>query len=142
MVIKSKGSKMKEHLKYAEEQIIDNNTNKDILKHYINQIEHVSIQYGKYLEGGDKMDKEILIKNKAKIKAIVSNECDFYTNSITTTNEVVGDNFIKIIFDGEEYDIKCSLNKENCDELPFYIINARVYKDNLLVKEFHMEIDK
>ena len=38
MVIKSKGSKMKDYLKYAEEQIIDNNTNKDILKHYLNQI--------------------------------------------------------------------------------------------------------
>lgn len=141
MVIKSNGTKMKEFLKYAEEQIIDNNTNKDILEHYLNQIEYVSTQYGKYLEGGNKMDKETLIKNKAKIKAIVSNECDLSTNSITT-NEVVGDNFIKTIFDGEEYDIKCSLNKENCDKLPFYIINTRVYKDNLLVKEFHMEIDK
>ena len=140
MVIKSKGTKMKKHLEYAKEQVM-NSTDKDILKHYINQIEYVSIQYGKYLEGGNKMDKETLIKNKAKIKAIVSNECDLSTNSITT-NEVVGDNFIKTIFDGEEYDIKCSLNKENCDELPFYIINARVYKDNLLVKEFHMEIDK
>ena len=140
MVIKSKGSNMKMHLEYAKEQVM-NSTDKDILKHYINQIEYVSIQYGKYLEGGNKMDKETLIKNKAKIKAIVSNECDLSTNSITT-NEVVGDNFIKTIFDGEEYDIKCSLNKENCDELPFYIINARVYKDNLLVKEFHMEIDK
>ena len=88
------------------------------------------------------MNKDFLIKNKAKIKAIVSNECDFYTNSIITTNEVVGDNIIKTIFDGEEYDIKCSFNKENCDEFPFYIVNARVYKDNLLVKEFHMEIDK
>ena len=141
MVNKSKGSKMREVLKYAEEQI-DNNTNKDILKHYLNQIEYVSIQYGKYLEGGDKMNKDFLIKNKIKIKAIVSNECDFYTNSITTTNEVVGDNFIKTIFDGEEYDIKCSFNKENCDELPFYIINTRVYKDDTLLKEFHMEIDK
>ena len=140
MVIKSNGTKMKDYLKYAEEKII-NTTDKDILKHYLNQIEYVSIQYGKYLEGGNNMDKEILIKNKAKIKAIVSNECDFYTNSITT-NEVVGDNFIKTMFDGEEYDIKCSLNKENCDEFPFYIVNARVYKDNLLVKEFHMEIDK
>lgn len=138
MNIKSRGTKMKEYLEYAKEQVI-NTTNKDILKHYLNQIEYVSIQYGKYLEGGNKMDKETLIKNKAKIKAIVSNECDFYTNSITT-NEVVGDNFIKTMFDGEEYDIKCSLNKENCDE--FYIVNARVYKDNLLVKEFHMEIDK
>ena len=141
MVIKSNGTKMKDYLKYAEEKII-NTTDKDTLEHYLNQIEHVSIQYGKYLEGGDKMDKEILIKNKAKIKAIVSNECDFYTNSITTTNEVVGDNFIKTIFDGEEYDIKCSLNKENCDELPFYIINTKVYKGNMLVKEFHIEIDK
>ena len=142
MVIKSKGAKMKEFLKYAEEQIIDdNNTNKDILKHYLNQIEYVSIQYGKYLEGGNKMDKETLIKNKAKIKAIVSNECDLYTNTITT-NEVVGDNIIKTIFNGEEYDIKCSFNRENCDKLPFYIVNARVYKDNLLVKESHMEIDK
>ena len=48
------------------------------------------------------MDKETLIKNKAKIKAIVSNECDFYINT-TTANEVVGDNTIKTIFDGEEY---------------------------------------
>ena len=140
MNIKSRGSKMKAFLECAKEQVM-NTTNKDILKHYLNQIEHVSIQYGKYLEGGDKMDKEILIKNKAKIKAIVSNECDLSTNSITT-NEVVGDNIIKTIFDGEEYDIKCSFNRENCDELPFYIINTRVYKDSLLVKEFHMEIDK
>ena len=140
MNIKSRGTKMKKFLEYAKEQVT-NTTNKDILKHYLNQVEHVSIQYGKYLEGGGKIDKEILIKNKAKIKAIVSNECDFYTNSITT-NEVVGDNFIKTIFDGEEYNIKCSFNKENCDELSFYIINTRVYKDNLLVKEFHMEIDK
>ena len=140
MVIKSNGTKMKDYLKYAEEKII-NTTDKDTLEHYLNQIEYVSIQYGKYLEGGDKMNKDFLIKNKAKIKAIVSNECDLSTNSITT-NEVVGDNFIKTMFDGEEYDIKCSLNKENCDEFPFYIVNARVYKDNLLVKEFHMEIDK
>ena len=140
MNIKSRGTKMKKFLEYAKEQVI-NTTDKDILEHYKNQIEHVSIQYGKYLEGGNNMDKEILIKNKAKIKAIVSNECDLSTNSITT-NEVVGDNFIKTMFDGEEYDIKCSLNKENCDEFPFYIVNARVYKDNLLVKEFHMEIDK
>ena len=141
MNIKSRGTKMKKFLEYAKKQVT-NTTNKDILKHYLNQVEHVSIQYGKYLEGGDKMNKEILIKNKAKIKAIVSNECDFYTNSITTTNEVVGDNFIKTIFDGEEYDIKCSLNKENCDEFPFYIINTRVYKDDTLLKEFHIEIDK
>ena len=140
MNIKSKGTKMKKFLEYAKELVM-NNTDKDTLEHYLNQIEHVSIQYGKYLEGGDKMDKEILIKNKAKIKAIVSNECDFYTNSIIT-NEVVGDNFIKTMFDGEEYDIKCSLNKENCDKLPFYIINTRVYKDDTLLKEFHMEIDK
>ena len=139
MVIKSKGTKMKEYLEYAKEQVI--NTNKDTLEHFLNQIEYISIQYGKYLEGGNNMDKEILIKNKAKIKAIVSNECDLSTNSITT-NEVVGDNKIKTVFDGEEYDIKCSFNKENCDEFSFYIINARVYKDNLLVKEFHMEIDK
>ena len=140
MNIKSRGTKMKKILEYAKEQAI-NNTNKDILKHYLNQIEYVSIQYGKYLEGGNKMDKETLIKNKAKIKTIVSNECDFSTNSITT-EEVVGDNIIKTIFDGEEYDIKCSLNKENCDEFSFYIVNVRVYKDNLLVKEFHMEVDK
>ena len=141
MNIKSRGSKMKDYLKYVEDKIINNSTNKDILEHYLNQIEYVSIQYGKYLEGGNKMGKEILIKNKAKIKAIVSNECNFSTNSITT-NEVVGDNIIKTIFDGEEYDIKCSLNKENCDKLPFYIINTRVYKDDTLLKEFHMEIDK
>ena len=140
MVIKSKGTKMKKFLEYAKEQVT-NTTNKDILKHYLNQVEHVSIQYGKYLEGGDKMNKEILIKNKAKIKAIVSNECDFYTNTITT-NEVVGDNSIKTIFDGEEYDIKCSFNRENCDELPFYIVNTKVYKGDMLVKEFHIEIDK
>ena len=140
MNIKSRGSKMKEFLECAKEQVM-NSTDKDILKHYLNQVEHVSIQYGKYLEEGDKMDKEILIKNKAKIKAIVSNECDLYTNTITT-NEIVGDNFIKIMFDGEEYDIKCSLNKENCDEFPFYIVNTRVYKDDTLLKEFHMEIDK
>lgn len=140
MNIKSKGTKMKDYLKYAEEKII-NTTDKDILEHYLKKIEYVCIQYGKYLEGGDKMNKDFLIKNKAKIKAIVSNECDLSTNSITT-NEVVGDNTIKTMFDGEKYDIKCSLNKENCDEFPFYIVNARVYKDNLLVKEFHMEIDK
>ena len=140
MVIKSNGTKMKDYLKYAEEKII-NTTDKDILEHYLKKIEYVCIQYGKYLEGGDKMNKDFLIKNKAKIKAIVSNECDLSTNSITT-NEVVGDNFIKTMFDGEEYDIKCSFNRENCDELLFYIVNARVYKDNLLVKEFHMEIDK
>lgn len=140
MNTKSRGTKMKEFLEYAKEKAI-NDTNKDILKHYINQIEHVCTQYGKYLEGGNKMDKEFLTKNKAKIKAIVSNECDFYINT-TTANEVVGDNTIKTMFDGEEYDIKCSFNKENCDELSFYIINTRVYKDNLLVKEFHMEIDK
>ena len=140
MNIKSRGSKMKEFLECAKEQVM-NSTDKDILKHYLNQVEHVSIQYGKYLEGGDKIDKEILIKNKAKIKAIVSNECDLYTNTITT-NEIVGDNFIKTMFDGEEYDIKCSLNKENCDEFPFYIVNTRVYKDDTLLKEFHMEIDK
>ena len=140
MVIKSNGTKMKDYLKYAEEKII-NTTDKDILEHYLKKIEYVCIQYGKYLEGGDKMNKDFLIKNKTKIKAIVSNECDLSTNSITT-NEVVEDNFIKTVFDGEEYDIKCSFNRENCDELPFYIVNARVYKDNLLVKEFHMEIDK
>ena len=140
MNIKSRGTKMKKILEYAKEQVT-NTTNKDILKHYLNQVEHVSIQYGKYLEGGDKMNKEILIKNKAKIKAIVSNECDFYTNTITT-NEVVGDNSIKTIFDGEEYDIKCSFNRENCDELPFYIVNTKVYKGDMLVKEFHIEIDK
>ena len=140
MNTKSNGTKVKDYLKYAEEKII-NTTDKDTLEHYLNQIEYVCTQYGKYLEGGDKMDKEILIKNKAKIKAIVSNECDFYTNSITT-NEVVGDNKIKTVFDGEEYDIKCSFNRENCDEFSFYIVNAKVYKDNLLVKEFHMEIDK
>ena len=140
MVIKSNGTKMKDYLKYAEEKII-NTTDKDTLEHYLNQIEYVCIQYGKYLEGGDKMNKDFLIKNKAKIKAIVSNECDFYINAITT-NEVVGDNKIKTVFDGEEYDIKCSLNKENCDELPFYIINTRVYKDDTLLKEFHIEIDK
>ena len=111
------------------------------LEYYLKKIEYVCIQYGKYLEGGDKMNKDFLIKNKAKIKAIVSNECDLSTNSITT-NEIVGDNFIKTMFDGEEYDIKCSLNRENCDEFSFYIVNAKVYKDNLLVKEFHMEIDK
>ena len=88
------------------------------------------------------MNKDFLIKNKAKIKAIVSNECDFYTNSITTNEEVVGDNKIKTVFDGEEYDIKCSFNRENCDEFPFYIINTRVYKDDTLLKEFHIEIDK
>ena len=141
MNIKSRGSKMKDYLKYAEEQIINNSTNKDILEHYLNQIEYVSIQYGKYLEGSDKMNKDFLIKNKAKIKAIVSNECDLSTNSITT-NEVVGDNFIKTIFDGEEYDIKCSFNRENCDELPFYIVNTKLYKDDTLLKEFHIEIDK
>ena len=140
MNIKSRGSKMKKHLEYTKEQVM-NSTDKDTLKHYINQIEYVCIQYGKYLKGGDKMNKDFLTKNKAKIKAIVSNECDFYINT-TTANEVVGDNTIKTIFDGEEYDIKCNFNKENCDELPFYIINTRVYKDSLLVKEFHMEIDK
>lgn len=140
MVIKSNGTKMKDYLKYAEEKII-NTTDKDTLEHYLNQIEYVSIQYGKYLEGSDKMNKDFLIKNKAKIKAIVSNECDFYINAITT-NEVVGDNKIKTVFDGEEYDIKCSFNRENCDELPFYIINTRVYKDDTLLKEFHIEIDK
>ena len=133
---------MKDYLKYAKGQIIDNNTNKDTLKHYLNQIEHVCIQYGKYLEEGDKMNKEFLHENKVKIKAIVSNECDFYINTITTANEVVGDNKIKTVFDGEEYDIKCSFNRENCDEFSFYIVNAKVYKDNLLVKEFHMKIDK
>lgn len=140
MNIKSRGSKMKEFLEYAKEQVM-NNTDKDTLEHYLNQIERVSIQYGKYLKEGDKMNKEFLHENKAKIKAIVSNECDFYINTITT-NEVVGDNMIKTMFDGEEYDIKCNFNKENCDELPFYIVNTRVYKDNMLLKEFHIEIDK
>ena len=140
MNTKSRGTKMKKFLEYAKEQVT-NTTNKDILKHYLNQVEHISIQYGKYLEGGDKMNKDFLIKNKAKIKAIVSNECDFYTNTITT-NEVIGDNSIKTIFDGEEYDIKCSFNRENCDELPFYIVNTKVYKGDMLVKEFHIEIDK
>ena len=141
MNIKSRGSKMKEFLECAKEQVM-NSTDKDILKHYLNQVEHVSTQYGKYLEGGNKMNKEFLHENKAEIKAIVSNECDFYINTITTANEVVGDNTIKTIFDGEEYDIKCSFNKENCDELSFYIVNTRVYKNNTLLKEFHMEIDK
>ena len=141
MNIKSRGTKMKDYLKYAKGQIIDNNTNKDILKYYLNQIEYVSTQYGKYLEGGNKMNKEFLHENKAEIKAIVSNECDFYINTITA-NEVVGDNTLKTIFDGEEYNIKCSFNRENCDELPFYIVNTMVYKDDVLVKEFHIEIDK
>ena len=35
MVIKSKGSKMKDYLKYAEEKII-NTIDKDTLEHYLN----------------------------------------------------------------------------------------------------------
>ena len=61
MNTKSNGTKMKDYLKYAEEKII-NTTDKDILEHYLKKIEYVCIQYGKYLEGGDKMDKEIFNK--------------------------------------------------------------------------------